>query len=575
MVIMIDRYMLLLLAALLLLLPVTISQAQENPQADPLSGQIHRLLGDRGPQPVLNVGGCGLSLVAETPRFYRQRQFAPAWMTPQGLSDEGRRVLTFLQWAHREGLRRHEYHASSLCIFVEQLRIFRAQGTSAETLRMARFDILLSDAYLRYAGDLVDGRVKATKVYPKEWRAASRATDLVAILQSGLESGRAVVVLQELLPDDPGYRRLRDYLAAYRQLAATGGWPQLPGGPLVRPGGADWRLPWVRQHLIQVGDLHSAYASAADHFDQATADALWYFQARHGLKTDGVLGPETLLALNVSVEERLRQIEINLERWRWLARDMGRRHLAVNIADFRLDVVEEGETVLTMPVVVGTDYRRTPVFSARLRYLDFAPYWNVPSTILREDKLPVIKADLNYLTSHHYEIVTRRKGKVESVDPKTIDWEEVTADTFPGMLRQKPGPWNPLGRVKFMFPNKFHVYMHDTPERHLFERKRRSYSSGCIRLQRPFDLALYLLQGEEGWDAQRIEEAMAAEEPLRVLLAEPVPVHILYRTAWVDGAGVLQFRNDIYQRDAVLYTALRRHNRKTAVLVACRSMDLR
>lgn len=575
MVIMIDQYKLTLLAALLLLLPATALRAQENRPADPLASQIHQLLGDRGQPAVLNVGGCGLPLVAETPRFYRQRQFAAAWLTPQGLSDEGRRLLTVLQGAHREGLRPEEYHAASLAIFVEQLRIFRAQGKSAEALQLARIDILLSDAYLRFAGDLVDGRVKATKVYPKEWRVAPRAADLVETLQAGLEYGRAVAALQDMLPDDPGYRRLRDYLAAYRQLAAAGGWPQLSDGPLVRPGGTDWRLPWVRQHLIQVGDLHPAYASADDYFDQATADALWCFQARHDLKTDGVLGPETLLALNVSVEERIRQIEINLERWRWLTRDLGRRYLAVNIADFRLDVVEEGETVLTMPVVVGTDYRRTPVFSAPLRYLDFAPYWNVPSTILREDKLPLIKADLNYLASHHYEIVTRRQGGVESVDPKTIDWEGVTAETFPGMLRQKPGPWNPLGRVKFMFPNKFHVYMHDTPERHLFERKRRSYSSGCIRLQRPFDLALYLLQQQEGWDAQRIEEAMAAEEPLRVLLAEPLPVHILYRTAWVDGEGWLQFRNDIYQRDAVLYTALRRHNRKTVTLVAFSSGVLR
>ncbi|MEZ4483780.1 MAG: L,D-transpeptidase family protein [Syntrophotaleaceae bacterium] len=574
MIMKINRYAPVLLAALFLLLPATALRAQENRQADSLASHIEQLLEERGGSAVFDVGGCGLNLVAETPRFYRQRQYAPAWLTPRGLSDEGSRLLAVLQGAQREGLRPEEYHTETLAVFVEQLRIFSLQRKSLAVLGLARFDILLSDAYLRYAGDLVNGRVKAGKVYPEEWRAAPRANDLAATLQAGLQHGEAVALLQDMLPDHPGYRRLRDYLAAYRQLAASGGWPQLPKGPLVRPGDKDWRLPWVRQHLVQVGDLHPAYASADDFFDQATADALVYYQARHGLKADAVLGPETVLALNVSIEERIRQIEINLERWRWLARDLGSRYLAVNIADFRLDVVEEGATVLSMPVVVGTDYRRTPVFSGQLRYLDFAPYWNVPSTILREDKLPLIKADLNYLASHHYEIVSQRKGKVEPVDPKTIDWEGVTAETFPGMLRQKPGPWNPLGRVKFMFPNKFHVYMHDTPERHLFERKRRSYSSGCIRLERPGDLALYLLQRQEGWDPQRVEAALTAEEPLRVLLDEPVPVHILYRTAWVDEQGGLQFRNDIYQRDALLYAALRRHNRKTATLVACSSSVL-
>lgn len=566
---MIKRYALTLLAMLFVILTTTSSQAQEFQQDAPLTGQLHELLGDSGRLSILNVGGYGLALVDETYSFYRQRNFAAAWLSFQGLSAEGQRLWKVLQSADREGLRPDEYHIKTIDIFAEQLRIFHGQGKPLAPLHLARLDILLTDAFLRYASDVAGGRVEAAKVYSNEWRPVSRPIDLVEVLQLSLESDQAVKALQEMLPDDPGYLHLRDYLATYRQLAADGGWPQLPDGPLVQSGESDWRVPWLQQHLIQTGDLPAFSRSADWVFDEATADALTLYQERHDLKADGVLGPETLAALNVSVEERIRQIEINLERWRWLSRDLGRRHLAVNIADFSLEVVEEGEAVLAMPVVVGTDYRRTPVFSARLRYLDFAPYWNVPQTILREDKLPLIKADLNFLESHHYEIVTQRKRVIEWIDPETIDWEGVTAETFPGMLRQKPGPWNALGRVKFMFPNKFHVYLHDTPERHLFDRKRRSYSSGCIRVQRPFDLALYLLQNQEGWDAQRIEEAMAADETLRVLLDEPVPVHILYRTAWVDREGRLQFRNDIYQRDAVLYTALRRHNRKTVVLVAC------
>ena len=571
MVLMMNKYALSLLAMLLVMLTVTSPQAQDHSPTDTLTAQLRQLLEDSGQPAVLNTGGYGSALTDETLPFYSQRHFAPGWLSLAGLSGQGRNLLTVLQSAHQEGLRPEEYHVPTIAVLAEQLRIFAGQGMPEGILPMARLDILLTDAFLRYAGDVTGGRVEAAKVYPEEWRAAPRSIDLVETLQHNLEYGQAVEALRDMLPTDRDYRRLRDYLAAYRQLAAEGGWSQIPDGPPLRPGESDWRLPWLRQHLIQVGDLDPAYWIYENYFDQMAAEALWRFQARHSLKSDGVLGPETLAALNVSVEERIRQIEINLERWRWLARDLGRRYLAVNIADFSVEVVEEGEAVLSMPVVVGTDYRRTPVFSAQLRYLDFAPYWNVPLTILREDKLPLIKADRNYLASHHYEIVARRNGVVEPIEPGSVDWEGVTAETFPGLLRQKPGPWNSLGRVKFMFPNKFHVYLHDTPQRHLFDRKRRSYSSGCIRVKRPFDLAFYLLQHQEGWAAQRIEEAMAADETLRVLLDEPLPVHILYRTAWVDGEGGLQFRNDVYQRDAVLYTALRRHNRKTAVLVACRS----
>jgi murein L,D-transpeptidase YcbB/YkuD len=574
MALMMNRTMLSLLTMLLVLLTVTSPQAQEQLQTDPVTGQLRQLLADRGQPAVLNVGGYGLTLVDETFSFYRQRDFAAAWTSRQALGEQGRRLLIILQAAQQEGLRPEEYHVKTIALLAEQLSIFHGQGISVEPLQLARLDILLTDAYLRYAGDVTGGRVEADKVYPKEWRNPPRNGNLVASLQSSLESDLAVKALQDMLPDDPEYRRLRDYLTTYRQLAAEGGWPQLPEGPLLKVGQKDWRVPWLQQRLIQTGDLKAFDRPAEWGFDQPTADALARFQTRHDLKVDGRLGPETLAALNLSVEERIRQIEINLERWRWLPRDFGQRYLAVNIADFSLEVVEKGETVLAMPVVVGTDYRRTPVFSAKLRYLDFAPYWNVPYTILKEDKLPLIKKNLNFIASHHYEIVTQRDRLIQSIEPETVDWEGVTVETFPGMLRQKPGPWNALGQVKFMFPNKFHVYLHDTPSRHLFDRKRRSYSSGCIRVERPFDLALYLLQDQEGWDAQRIEEAMAADETLRVLLDDPLPVHILYRTAWVDGEGELQFRTDIYERDAALYTALRRHNRKAGVLVVCKSGTL-
>jgi murein L,D-transpeptidase YcbB/YkuD len=229
----------------------------------------------------------------------------------------------------------------------------------------------------------------------------------------------------------------------------------------------------------------------------------------------------------------------------------------VNIADFSLEVVEGGVVVMRMPVVVGTSYRKTPVFSGLMRYVEFAPYWGVPPTILREDKLPKIKANRDYLRLAHFEIVPWNGPPGEVLDPETIDWKNVTAENFPGLLRQKPGPWNPLGRVKFIFPNAFDVYLHDTPEHYLFEKNRRSYSSGCIRIARPEDLAQYLLEGQKGWDCERIADAMNSPVPVVEPLQEPLPVHILYRTAWIDAAGALEFRKDVYLRDVDLDLALR------------------
>jgi murein L,D-transpeptidase YcbB/YkuD len=270
-----------------------------------------------------------------------------------------------------------------------------------------------------------------------------------------------------------------------------------------------------------------------------------------------VLGPKTLAALNVSVEARIRQIELNLERWRWLPKDLGGCYIMVNIAGFELAVMEGTDIVMTMPVVVGTAYRKTPVFSARMNHLIFAPYWNVPPTILREDKLPKIKADPGYVQRQHFEIVRGTEENPTFLDPWNIPWRKVTAATFPGHLRQTPGPWNALGRVKFMFPNAFDVYLHDTPDKHLFVRDARTFSSGCIRIQKPLDLAQYLLE-EQGWDRDRILAAMARSKPLRVELVRSLPVHVLYWTAWVDAEGILQFRDDIYLRDLDLDRALNR-----------------
>ena len=281
------------------------------------------------------------------------------------------------------------------------------------------------------------------------------------------------------------------------------------------------------------------------------------FQARHGLEPDGNVGRATIETMNVPVDRRIEQIKANLERWRWLPRDFGERYILVNIASFSLDVIEDGHPVLSMPVIVGRDYRETPVFGADMTYLVLNPTWTVPPKLAVEDILRQILEEPEYLAKKEDPGLFRLDGKsAMEVDPATIDWASLTAAHFPYMLRQDPSPCNSLGRIAFMLPNEYAVYLHDTPEKWLFERSERSFSSGCIRLADPMALAEYLLAGEKGWDRREILSEIEKGERRIVRLSRPIPVFLVYLTAWVDDRGIIHFQRDIYGRDAALIRAL-------------------
>ncbi len=258
------------------------------------------------------------------------------------------------------------------------------------------------------------------------------------------------------------------------------------------------------------------------------------------------------------VEDRIRQLEVNLERWRWLPQDLGRRHILINIANFQLDIIENGETLKSMRVVVGKSYRRTPVFSHKRTYLVLSPYWHVPHNIAVHDKLPLIQKDSNYLVEQRIRVFDGWGANAQEIDPRTVDWAQVDARTFAFRLRQDPGPWNALGGIKFMFPNRFNVYLHDTPSKELFGKTSRTFSSGCIRVEKPIDFAEYVLQGDSQWTREKIVSAMNTDVEQTIQLPEPITVHVLYWTAWVDENRTIQFRRDIYGRDELLARALRR-----------------
>ncbi|MEJ2206100.1 MAG: L,D-transpeptidase family protein, partial [Gemmatimonadota bacterium] len=279
------------------------------------------------------------------------------------------------------------------------------------------------------------------------------------------------------------------------------------------------------------------------------ADAVRRFQLRHGLDADGVVGAATVAALNVPAQERLRALELNMERWRWLPEDLGERHVEVNIAAFQLQVVERGHVVQSHRVVVGRQYRQTPMFTGAMTYLVFSPYWHVPPSIAAIDKLPVVREDPGYLRAQHMVVLDRATN--EEVDPARVDWASITGRelNLRYRLRQDPGPWNALGGVKFMFPNRHNVYLHDTPSRELFNRTARSFSSGCIRVEDPLALAEYVLGDPVRWSRDAIREAAARTGEQTVRLDRPIPVHLLYWTAWAAQDGTVHFRDDLYGRD--------------------------
>lgn len=513
--------------------------------------------------------GDRIHAVRAVPDFYLQREYRPAWLSPAGRpSPRADSLLAVLADAHLHGLDGTDYHG-------EALGRLRGQARAGELTLPDQVDleILLTDAFLVYGSHLLLGRVDPVRVQA-EWLANRRDADLAAILDRALQARRIRDALEGLAPTQPGYARLREALAQLVEARAEGGWEPIPAGATLREGESDPRVPLVRARLAASTDPEertlARYEGIASGpggeegavprdpqlFDAELAEAVRRFQHRHGLDQDGAVGARTLEALNVPVETRIRQVLANLERWRWLPDDLGRRHIRVNIAAFETEVWDQGEVALRLRSIVGRQYRMTPSFTGSMRYLVLAPYWHVPPTIAAVDKLPEIRRDISYLQRQRFTVLDAANN--EALDPGAIDWAALSGTELNRRyrLRQDPGPLNALGNVKFMFPNPHNVYLHDTPQRELFERVQRDFSSGCIRVDRPLELAAYLLGADPQWTPERIRAVVAEGRERSIFLPEPVPVHLLYMTSFVDPEGRVHFRTDIYGRDRIVLEAL-------------------
>ncbi len=531
--------------------------------------EAQRLQGLVGASFNRNFGSRDLRFRSELHAFYADRAFMPQWLLDHA---ELSTVLAALQDVAAHGLSPADYHLDAIS----------SRLGDRDPTRLAELDLLVSDALLAYATHLRVGRFEPREV-DEQWLIETEAYDPVTVLAQHARGAPIEQLLAGLPPKLPAYDKLRARLPAYETLVANGGWPKLPGRGTLKPGTTDPEIEILRARLrdeaqFSLSDNDGVVAdtrggdgqrnrSAVNHyFDEALSDVLKAYQRQHGLAPDGILGPNTRAMLNVPATVRLQQIKANLERLRWLPRDLGAHYIWVDIAAYQMSVVRDGKTVLTMPTIVGREARATPVFSDEMTYLEFNPYWNVPLSIAMRDLVPAQVENPDYLTEKRVVVRESWDADAARVPVHRVDWARYRGAPwreFPYHLQQQPGPNNALGVVKFMFPNPYGIYLHDTPHDALFDKTRRAFSSGCIRLAEPLRLAHYLLRDQpyaalpgvsatahhDRWSPAAIEARVAAGRNERVELAAPLKVYIVYFTAWVDESGVIQFRDDLYERD--------------------------
>ena len=465
--------------------------------------------------------------------FYRARAFQPAWAGANAALAE-RHLADIQGLAQAEGLNPAAYMVS-------------AQITELQR------DVMITGTLLRFGRDLAIGASSPERAYGGFGHDTKGEFDGLRFL-TALGEGKPLSELVSLnTPHYLGYVRLKEALERNRAIARSGGWPSIPDGPKLVPGEADDRIPVLRKRLIASGDLAPDFSEGRD-FDSAVVEAVKRFQIRHGLDADGTIGARSLANLNVTVEARIHQIQVNLERWRWMPRDLGRHHIVVNIPATMLDVVNDGAVALSMRVVVGDTKHPTPSMNATMNSLVLNPPWSVPPSIANKEILPKLRRDPNYLASSNLKITEYPVDSPEAAGDG-IDWNAI-GKKFPYRLRQPPGPDNALGQLKFNLKDSDDIYMHDTPNRKVFSRPYRALSHGCVRLERPVELGELMLGSH--WQG-RLSGDISGNASTRTLkLERTMPVYLVYLTAWADEDGVISFRDDIYGHDRRLFPVLDR-----------------
>ncbi len=494
------------------------------------------------------------------PKVYIENEFKPLWMTHFDSLERAKEMIDFIADAEYHGLNPDDYHYQLLKAAWDKLE--------AESILVfdenfvAGLDLLLTDAFMELASHLYYGKVDAAALETNWGITRDKPAELFDVHANSILTGGDVAEgFKKYYPPYPGYEAM---VAEARRLKA-----QLPDDftvkinvtESIKPGDSLEGMEAIKKKLAFLGFYAPDTLSHLNKYDEKTVEAVHRLQEQFGYNQDGAIGKNTLKALNMPVEQKIRQLYANMERLRWMPVSLEPMFVMVNIADFTLNVYRGDTNLLFMKTIVGQDYRETPVFNSQISYMVMSPSWHVPPTIKKKDVIPSVIKDINYLKKKKM-LVYDASGKV--VDPASINWRK---DGMRYSVKQQPGAYNSLGKVKFMFPNKHNVYLHDTPSRSLFTRDERTFSSGCIRVELPFELATLLLADNPDWTPERIRKAMDSGVERTVVLKEKVGVYIYYLTAWGNSAGKISYRTDIYNRDKTIEKALNEKSRKQSLKV--------
>jgi murein L,D-transpeptidase YcbB/YkuD len=479
------------------------------------------------------------AIYKELKKFYELKHNQLVWFEEAEPREALSAMHDLLRQSHVHGLDAERYRVQEL--INDQQSILKRKNVDQQAL--AELDVQYSIEYISYAWHLHNGR-SAAMVPDSLWMKSEEEGSVAPILaETEIDNVEKV-----LAPSQKRYAATVQALHRYRQILRRGGWPKVQQG-LQWSAEEKGKIPVSLLKRLQIsGDLSNDVALDTISADKLTA-AITAFQKRHGLAADGVLGESTIDAMNMPVQERVNTLMMNLERMRWMPNELGERYILVNIPAFELHVWDEGKEALEMRIIIGETVNKTPVFRDEMEYLVFSPTWRVPPSIAQEEMLPKLQKDARYLSKNNFRLFDSWTDDARRINPDTVPWSEITAENFSYRVEQNPGRTNALGLVKFIMPNSYHIYLHDTPADYLFTKDYRAFSHGCIRLEKPTEMAQFLLDDQPEYTSKKINELMQKSEPVTVPLTQHVPVYLVYRTAWAEQDGTVHFRKDIYGID--------------------------
>jgi L,D-transpeptidase YcbB len=529
-----------LLLVLMMTVAATAAGQQPRPVDDVLRGKIEELR----QKPTTVVRGERLLEPDAIARFFEARAFSPAWQIPKS-ADE---IVKAIHGIELDGLTPADYHLNAITTALDAYKRSPSNELAAE------LQLLFADAAAALVDHLQYGKVRPSTL-DKRWNVDPRvgAPPLDSTLAKVAAAPSADQQIEDVKLKHFIYLGLKQTLAKMRALSAAGGWPVIPQGAAIKPDAKDPRVPLIRKRLSVTGELASDATPDDQTYGADLQAAVKNFQAHHRLTDDGVLGRGTIDALNVSADTRVAQLRANLERARWIVGGLGDSYVLVNLPAFKVYVIRNRKNVWETRTQIGREARQTPAFKAEMKYLVLNPDWTVPPTILAQDVLAGMRKGQNTIAKKRLTILDDR-GR--AVDPETIDWQNATPRNFRYTLRQPPGADNALGRVKFIFPNQYSIFLHDTPSQELFAADLRTFSSGCIRVEHALDLAHVLLEGHPTWTREKIGAALDSKQSQTIFLETPMPVLIVYWTASVGATGEIRYAKDVYGLDAAVLRAL-------------------